>query len=201
LPITENPEVVAERIGHDEKARNPIPKSATRNGSSNCLIMDIVRIRGILAHMRPDSMKNNRRHPLRMALINSSWGWYRKDETLPFIVAYQSGSADWICASLRTKPPGDGERVSALASGKWQYGSNAKTSKDIFGAPGPFLGTFHSFGARICDRGLKVGRTANFVIYDDADTFQLVKRAKERGGPGRCWPRPGRRNYLHIRTA
>lgn len=41
----------------------------------------------------------------------------------------------------------------------------------------PFLGTFHSLGSRILRREAhRLGRTANFAIFDDQDSFQLVKK-------------------------
>lgn len=41
----------------------------------------------------------------------------------------------------------------------------------------PFIGTFHSLGARIL-RGecRRLGRTPNFVIFDDHDSFDLIKK-------------------------
>jgi DNA helicase-2/ATP-dependent DNA helicase PcrA len=42
----------------------------------------------------------------------------------------------------------------------------------------PFLGTFHSLGARILRQECRnVGRTPNFTIFDDHDSFDLVKKA------------------------
>lgn len=41
----------------------------------------------------------------------------------------------------------------------------------------PFIGTFHSFGARILkEEAIHLGRTASFSIYDDDDSSSLVKR-------------------------
>jgi len=41
----------------------------------------------------------------------------------------------------------------------------------------PFIGTFHSLGARILRAEAKrVGRTGSFVIFDDHDSLQLVKK-------------------------
>jgi DNA helicase-2/ATP-dependent DNA helicase PcrA len=41
----------------------------------------------------------------------------------------------------------------------------------------PFIGTFHSLGVRLLrDDAKKLGRTANFVIFDDHDTMQLLRR-------------------------
>jgi DNA helicase-2/ATP-dependent DNA helicase PcrA len=45
----------------------------------------------------------------------------------------------------------------------------------------PFLGTFHSFGARILrEEAKKLGRTANFTIFDDNDSLRLLKRVLEK---------------------
>ena len=42
----------------------------------------------------------------------------------------------------------------------------------------PFLGTFHSLGAKILRKECHlVGRTPNFTIFDDHDSFDLVKKA------------------------
>ncbi len=41
----------------------------------------------------------------------------------------------------------------------------------------PFIGTFHSLGARTLRRECRAfGRTPNFVIFDDHDSFDLVKK-------------------------
>jgi DNA helicase-2/ATP-dependent DNA helicase PcrA len=43
---------------------------------------------------------------------------------------------------------------------------------------GPFLGTFHALGAKILRKECrKVGREPNFAIFDDHDSFDLVKKA------------------------
>ncbi len=42
----------------------------------------------------------------------------------------------------------------------------------------PFIGTFHSFGARILRHEAKhIGRSPNFVIFDTDDSLKIVKRA------------------------
>jgi DNA helicase-2/ATP-dependent DNA helicase PcrA len=48
---------------------------------------------------------------------------------------------------------------------------------------GPFIGTFHSLGARILRMECRAfGRTPNFAIFDDHDSFSLIKKiAKETG--------------------
>ncbi|HVO28942.1 MAG TPA: UvrD-helicase domain-containing protein [Candidatus Paceibacterota bacterium] len=46
------------------------------------------------------------------------------------------------------------------------------------GKPGPYIGTFHALGARILRQECRVfGREPNFVIFDDHDSFDLVKKA------------------------
>ena len=43
---------------------------------------------------------------------------------------------------------------------------------------GPFLGTFHSLGAKILRKECRLaGRDPNFAIFDDHDSFDLVKKA------------------------
>jgi DNA helicase-2/ATP-dependent DNA helicase PcrA len=43
---------------------------------------------------------------------------------------------------------------------------------------GPFLGTFHALGAKILRKECrKVGRESNFAIFDDHDSFDLLKKA------------------------
>ena len=43
---------------------------------------------------------------------------------------------------------------------------------------GPFLGTFHSLGAKILRKECRlVGRGPNFAIFDDHDSFDLIKKA------------------------
>ena len=43
---------------------------------------------------------------------------------------------------------------------------------------GPFLGTFHALGAKILRKECRhAGRSANFAIFDDHDSFDLVKKA------------------------
>ncbi|HUC31706.1 MAG TPA: UvrD-helicase domain-containing protein [Candidatus Paceibacterota bacterium] len=43
---------------------------------------------------------------------------------------------------------------------------------------GPFLGTFHSLGAKILRKECRLaGRDPNFAIFDDHDSFDLIKKA------------------------
>jgi len=56
------------------------------------------------------------------------------------------------------------------------------------GAPGkgPFIGTFHSLGANILRKESRyVGRDKNFVIFDDDDSFRLLKQVMEEMRSGR----------------
>src|SRR5438105_2870856 len=42
----------------------------------------------------------------------------------------------------------------------------------------PYIGTFHSLGARILRRECRIfGREPNFAIFDDHDSFDLIKKA------------------------
>lgn len=52
------------------------------------------------------------------------------------------------------------------------------------GGGGPFIGTFHSLGARILrSEARRLGRGENYVIFDDHDSSQLIKKiAKEEVG-------------------
>jgi DNA helicase-2/ATP-dependent DNA helicase PcrA len=54
----------------------------------------------------------------------------------------------------------------------------AKEMARRVGREGPFLGTFHSLGAKILRKECRlVGRDPNFAIFDDHDSFDLVKKA------------------------
>jgi DNA helicase II / ATP-dependent DNA helicase PcrA len=49
----------------------------------------------------------------------------------------------------------------------------------------PFLGTFHSFGARVLRKeGRLIGRTADFVIHDDGDGGSVIKKVMRSLGAG-----------------
>ncbi|MBI4085529.1 MAG: UvrD-helicase domain-containing protein [Candidatus Liptonbacteria bacterium] len=55
----------------------------------------------------------------------------------------------------------------------------------------PFIGTFHSFGARILRAEAKLaGRNSNFVIFDDSDSLQVIKKILKtesaKGGYSEC---------------
>lgn len=54
----------------------------------------------------------------------------------------------------------------------------AKEMARRIGREGPFLGTFHALGARILRKESgALGRGPNFAIFDDHDSFDLVKKA------------------------
>ena len=49
----------------------------------------------------------------------------------------------------------------------------------------PFLGTFHSLGARILRKECRfLGRSPNFTIFDDHDSFDVLKKAIKQVGDG-----------------
>ncbi len=53
----------------------------------------------------------------------------------------------------------------------------AKEMASRVNVPGPLLSTFHSLGARILRKECRhLGRTPNFVIFDDHDSFDLIKK-------------------------
>jgi len=60
----------------------------------------------------------------------------------------------------------------------------AKEMARRVGREGPFIGTFHSFGARILRKECReAGRSPNFTIFDDHDSFDLVKKAVKKTLP------------------
>ena len=61
----------------------------------------------------------------------------------------------------------------------------AMTAGAVGKSNSPYIGTFHSLGARILRRECRVfGREPNFTIFDDHDSFDLVKKAvKAISGP------------------
>jgi DNA helicase-2/ATP-dependent DNA helicase PcrA len=67
------------------------------------------------------------------------------------------------------------ERVTAMLG---LAGGNSGT-RDFRHRPlSPYIGTFHSLGARILRSECRVfGREPNFVIFDDHDSFDLIKKA------------------------
>ena len=85
----------------------------------------------------------------------------------------EDGIPPWkICAITFTnkaaKEMADRTRL-ALSSPKGSFIGSVK---------GPFIGTFHSLGARILREECRtLGRKPNFTIFDDHDSFNLIKRA------------------------
>jgi len=68
----------------------------------------------------------------------------------------------------------------------------------VNGSTGPYIGTFHSLGARILRAEARLaGRTSNFVIFDEHDSLRLMKQvlrgadAATGGGPAACLRRTG----------
>lgn len=113
-----------------------------------------------------------------------------KTRTLTSRIAYliESGMPpERICAITFTNKAAQEmrDRV-ALPSTTFASGADAKV---VLGEP--LIATFHSLGARILRREFRAfGRMANFVIFDDHDSFELVKKiikehlTKEKGaGP------------------
>jgi len=61
----------------------------------------------------------------------------------------------------------------------------ANEMKHRLQAEGPFVGTFHSFGAKILREEAKhFGRTKNFVIFNDSDSERLMKNILNSSGIG-----------------
>jgi DNA helicase-2/ATP-dependent DNA helicase PcrA len=80
-----------------------------------------------------------------------------------------------ICAITFTNKAAQemAERVTAMLGNR---PSGLKGSRSRGNAP--YIGTFHSLGARILRRECGVfGREPNFVIFDDHDSFDLIKKA------------------------
>ena len=49
---------------------------------------------------------------------------------------------------------------------------------ELIGRNTPYIGTFHSFGAKVLRRECRLlGREPNFAIFDDHDSFDLIKKA------------------------
>jgi DNA helicase-2/ATP-dependent DNA helicase PcrA len=98
-----------------------------------------------------------------------------KTRTLTSRIAYliESGIPPWkICAITFTnkaaKEMADRTRL-AMSSPKRLTSGSAK---------GPFIGTFHSLGARILREECRaLERKPNFTIFDDHDSFNLIKKA------------------------
>jgi DNA helicase-2/ATP-dependent DNA helicase PcrA len=66
---------------------------------------------------------------------------------------------------------------------------------------GPFLGTFHSLGARILrDETPLFGRGKNFIIFDDHDSFQLIKKIAKRGDAKHLTPAKIAQRLSHLKS-
>ena len=102
-----------------------------------------------------------------------------KTKTLTNRIAHiitQGARPEAICAMTFTNKAAREmlERVQELVgSRQWAVGRR----RDIFGAPNPYIGTFHSFGARILRmEARKASRTPQFVIFDTSDSMQVMRR-------------------------
>lgn len=66
------------------------------------------------------------------------------------------------------------ERVTGMLGGGLGDAQGAKGIRRLT----PYIGTFHSLGARILRSECRVfGREPNFIIFDDHDSFDLIKKA------------------------
>ncbi|MBI4085800.1 MAG: UvrD-helicase domain-containing protein [Candidatus Liptonbacteria bacterium] len=76
------------------------------------------------------------------------------------------------------------DRVNQLIGELGNSGRNKLTSRptnqltnQLINRIGPFIGTFHSLGARILrSEARHLGRTPNFVIFDSGDSLQIIKK-------------------------
>ncbi|MEK7110607.1 MAG: UvrD-helicase domain-containing protein, partial [Patescibacteria group bacterium] len=148
-------------------------------------------------HLNPEQERAVRA-PIHEPLLIIAGAGTGKTRTLTERIAHiikEGVPAEQICALTFTNKAAKEmvSRVEALIGHDFSASPLMGGGRDIFGAPGPFVGTFHSFGARILRREAgRLGREANFAIFDDTDSFQLLKRvlkgfAEEIGrgeGPG-----------------
>lgn len=80
---------------------------------------------------------------------------------------------DKICAITFTNKAAK-EMAKRIWDKEKKYPDRASLARDRL----PFIGTFHSLGARILRAEAKIlGRNANFVIFDDHDSLALIKKA------------------------
>lgn len=101
---------------------------------------------------------------------------------------------DKICALTFTNKAARemAERVETIFYSKKAELSSAEASilKRLKTTP-PFIGTFHSLGARILrENARKSARTPNFVIFDADDAFKLVKKIVKENTPPRSSVKP-----------
>lgn len=67
------------------------------------------------------------------------------------------------------------------------FGTERRTTSGIGGRSAPYIGTFHSLGAKILRRECRLlGREPNFAIFDDHDSFDLIKKAVKGISPGKA---------------
>ena len=152
---------------------------------------NVVRMVRMVPRMNPEL--NRKQHEAATAphipLLIVAGAGTGKTKTLTYRIAQliQSGvKPERICALTFTNKAARemAERVRALVTMTHDNDRDGGHGhRDAFGALGVFLGTFHSFGARILrQEAQKVSRTPQFVIFDDTDSFQTVKKLlKERG--------------------
>ena len=112
-----------------------------------------------------------------------------KTKTLTTRIAYlikEGVSPSKICALTFTNKAAQ-EMLERVMNSEVQIAKRASMNSGRF-APSdlPFIGTFHSLGARILrEAGHFLGREPNFAIFDDNDSFKLIKKivkeSKEKG--------------------
>jgi len=118
-------------------------------------------------HLNPEQDRA-RSAPLKPLLIVAGAGTGKTRVLMSRILYLLEGGAEAnkICAITFTNKAAR-EMKERLAN------SNSSTPKGI----SPFLGTFHSFGARILRANAKLlGRTNEFTIFDEGDSFSLLKK-------------------------
>ncbi len=98
-----------------------------------------------------------------------------KTKTLIGRIAYliESGIPPWkICAITFTN------KAAKEMADRAQLLIESKNGDSLSKSKGPFIGTFHSLGARILREECRaLERKPNFTIFDDHDSFSLVKKA------------------------
>lgn len=133
--------------------------------------------------LNPEQDRAVRAHPERPLLIVAGAGT-GKTRTLTRRVAhliYEGVPAERICAitftnkAARQMEEGIAKSLELRAQSK----KEGYTRSSLFALrSSPFIGTFHALGARILRRNAALlGRTPDFVIFDDHDSFAVVKRA------------------------
>jgi DNA helicase-2/ATP-dependent DNA helicase PcrA len=121
--------------------------------------------------LNPDQSRAAQATPKRPLLIVAGAGT-GKTSTLTSRVAYflaEGVPGDQICAITFTNKAANEmkERITALVT------RDGKVAKHAL----PFIGTFHAFGSRILRRhAALLGRSPGFVIFDDHDSFSIIKK-------------------------